>query len=92
MKDLTEFAGIVEVVCDGDRPIGRKVVTIAEMAHGFTIGSLNQQEVNVVECCSGCGDDIQEGAEVWETDGEIIHRRGNCAEGYLAQMGLQITV
>jgi hypothetical protein len=58
MKDLTEFAGIVEVVCDGDRPIGRKVVTIAEMVHRFTIESLNRQKVNVVESCSGCGDDI----------------------------------
>ncbi|MED4581838.1 hypothetical protein P9578_03490 [Brevibacillus choshinensis] len=31
MKDLTTAAGVIELVCDGDRPIGRKVITLGEM-------------------------------------------------------------
>ena len=31
MKDLTTAQGVIELVCDGDRPVGRKVITIGEM-------------------------------------------------------------
>ncbi|CAJ1003917.1 hypothetical protein [Brevibacillus aydinogluensis] len=31
MKDLTTAAGVIELVCDGDRPIGRSVITVGEM-------------------------------------------------------------
>ncbi|NGQ95048.1 hypothetical protein G3578_07600 [Brevibacillus sp. SYP-B805] len=31
MKDLTTAAGVIELVCDGDRPIGRQVITLGEM-------------------------------------------------------------
>ncbi|GIO06258.1 hypothetical protein [Brevibacillus reuszeri] len=31
MKDLTTAAGVIELVCDGDRPVGRKVITLGEM-------------------------------------------------------------
>jgi len=31
MKDLTTAAGVIELVCDGDRPIGRNVITVGEM-------------------------------------------------------------
>jgi hypothetical protein len=31
MKDLTTAKGVIELVCDGDRPVGRKVITIGEM-------------------------------------------------------------
>jgi hypothetical protein len=31
MKDLTTAAGVIELVCDADRPIGRKVITVSEM-------------------------------------------------------------
>ncbi|MGG1662924.1 hypothetical protein [Brevibacillus sp. NRS-1366] len=31
MKDLTTTQGVIELVCDGDRPVGRKVITISEM-------------------------------------------------------------
>lgn len=31
MKDLTTSAGVIELVCDADRPIGRKVITLGEM-------------------------------------------------------------
>ncbi|WP_016741544.1 MULTISPECIES: hypothetical protein [Bacillales] len=31
MKDLTTAQGVIELVCDGDRPLGRKVITIGEI-------------------------------------------------------------
>jgi|GEM_PF-1165914 len=31
MKDLTTAAGVIELVCDADRPLGRKVITLGEM-------------------------------------------------------------
>jgi hypothetical protein len=31
MKDLTTAQGVIELVCDADRSIGRKVITIGEM-------------------------------------------------------------
>jgi hypothetical protein len=31
MKDLTTAAGVIELVCDADRPIGRNVITLGEM-------------------------------------------------------------
>jgi len=31
VKDLTTAEGVIELVCDGDRPIGRKVITLGEM-------------------------------------------------------------
>ena len=31
MKDLTTAQGVIELVCDGDRPVGRKVITVGEM-------------------------------------------------------------
>lgn len=31
MKDLTTATGVIELVCDGDRPIGRNVITLGEM-------------------------------------------------------------
>jgi len=31
MKDLTTASGVIELVCDADRPLGRKVITLGEM-------------------------------------------------------------
>ncbi|NRS15850.1 hypothetical protein HP398_05305 [Brevibacillus sp. HB1.4B] len=31
MKELTTALGVIELVCDGDDPVGRKVITLGEM-------------------------------------------------------------
>ncbi|WP_164685043.1 hypothetical protein [Brevibacillus reuszeri] len=31
MKDTTTAQGVIELVCDGDHPLGRKVITVGEM-------------------------------------------------------------
>lgn len=46
MKDLTTAQGVIELVCDGDRPLGRKVITIGEMVE------LVQKEANEKTACS----------------------------------------
>ncbi|MED1950478.1 hypothetical protein [Brevibacillus centrosporus] len=46
MKDLTTVAGVIELVCDADRPIGRKVITIGEMVE------MEQMEEKEKTACS----------------------------------------
>ncbi|MED1915797.1 hypothetical protein P4V64_10805 [Bacillus thuringiensis] len=31
MKELSTAQGVIELVCDGDHPVGRKVITLGEM-------------------------------------------------------------
>ncbi|QRG65280.1 hypothetical protein [Brevibacillus choshinensis] len=31
MKDLTTAAGVIELVSNADRPVGRKIITLGEM-------------------------------------------------------------
>ncbi|MBY0052320.1 hypothetical protein H7K32_11615 [Brevibacillus agri] len=41
MKDLTTASGIVELVCNADRPVGRKVITLGEM---FALVQMEEKE------------------------------------------------
>lgn len=44
MKDLTTAEGVIELVCNADRPIGRKIITLGEM---FELQQMAEKETAI---------------------------------------------
>jgi hypothetical protein len=55
----------------------------------FSQGLPDFQEADIVCYCAGCGGEIYEGEEVWEVGKDMIHRRGDCAEMYISEIGFE---
>jgi hypothetical protein len=50
-------------------------------------GISDPQEDVVLFNCGGCGGEIYKGIEIWEVNGDFIHRNSDCAELYIQEIG-----